>query len=55
MVMQRQTKSPGENGGVTLHCFQAHEVLHNANQHVHKVSLAPEGSLLLGANINFEN
>lgn len=53
--MQRQKRIPGENGGVTLCSSQAHEVLQKANQYVHKVSLAPEGPMLLGANTDFEN
>lgn len=53
--MQRQTRTPGEDGVVVLCNSQAHEVLYKANQHVHKVSPAPEGPTLLGANNNFEN
>lgn len=55
VVVQRQTRTPGEDGGVTLCSSQAHEVLHKANQHAQKVSLAPGGPTLLGDKTNFEN
>lgn len=53
--MQGQTRTHGENGGVTLCSSQAQEVLHKANQYAHKLPLVPEGLMLSDANTDFEN